>query len=269
MQLKRALKCTFVALLSIGILSSNVYAYTGDAFLNCYNLKKIVVSKDGQLEENFIYPAKIGEEVVEYVDGGNIREATKEEIANKIVEPLAKEVEKNMFYYKDNETGVILEAKAGVLPNNTNVIVKKLQPFEDNEDDENYENAMERLDKDKLRDLENADIYSIYIQDEKKRGIKPNGKVLVMFPIGEDFDENDLEILQIVSEEDVEYKKEIATIDGKKYCTFETDHFSIYCLYDRLRQHDYMEYSLKYTNISLFILLTILFIIIYKNRTNV
>ena len=137
------------------------------------------------------------------------------------------------------------------------------------DDNKSYENAIKNLDEDKAKRMERADLYSIDLVDENNEEIQPNGKVEVMLPIADNFDVNDLEILRVIEDEDIEYGKEIKVIKGIRYCSFKAEHFSVYCLYDRMRQHDYMEYAFPYTIATSVILVAIVSIALYNKKRKI
>lgn len=182
-----------------------------------------------------------------------------------------KDVEENKeqeFYIEDEETGIIIKAESGVIPFGAKILVNRLDKMKNNQG-ENYEEAMKNLDEDKEKNMEKAVFYSIDLVDDNNEEVQPNGNVEVMLPIPDDFDENDIKVFRVIEDKDIEYGKEIAVIRGVRYCSIKAEHFSIYCLYDRMRQHDYMEYVLPYTIATSVILLGIVGIALYNRKRNI
>lgn len=138
------------------------------------------------------------------------------------------------YNYVDKDTGVRFYAAEGVVPENTHFVVVEIIPGLHKEDDENYRNAIKDLDEDKKNEAEHLDLYRIDLVNDKEEKIVPNGYIKVMLPVSDKFDESDIEVLKVVSGRDVIYKNEITTIDGNRYCVFETNNFSTYCLMDKL-----------------------------------
>ena len=105
---------------------------------------------------------------------------------------------------------------------------------------------MEDLDEDKVGYIENLDVYSINLVDENSNKIQPNGEVTVMIPIKDDFDLNDLEILRVTVMDDGICDSKIVQKDDVKYCVFKTNHFSIYCVSDKLTVKEYIDILAPY-----------------------
>lgn len=60
--------------------------------------------------------------------------------------------------------------------------------------------------------------------------VQPNGKVKVYLPLPEEFDTSRLIVYRVENDTLIEYTVSIEEVDGIKYATFETDHFSKYVL---------------------------------------
>ena len=98
----------------------------------------------------------------------------------------------------------------------------------------------------------------INLIDESSNKIQPNGEVTVMIPIDKYFDLADLEVLRITAIDDEIHDSRVVEKDGIKYCAFETSHFSIYCLSDKLTLKEYIEIFAPYVIIFVSILTAIM-----------
>ena len=216
-----------------------------DAFKHCDMLKKIIIPANCIVDEETLEVLhtdniKSHKIEIEYVkeyestldDKNEIEEIVKR--ANTKIDSYEKK-----FYEEDERTGLILIADEGVLPSGTSMKIERLTP-EDIFDEENYNQAMKDLDSDKIHDIENIDLYSINLIDEYGNEVQPNGDVIVLIPVINYFELEDLEVLRITSIDDTYYDSEIIVRNGTKYCGFITNHFSIYCVSDKLSVYDYI-----------------------------
>ena len=148
--------------------------------------------------------------------------------------------------YVDNETGVRFYAPEGVVPEGTHFEITQVIPGLNKEDNKDYRNIIRNLDEDKKKEVENLDLYRIDLVNEKNKKISPNGYIKVMLPVNKRFDESDIEVLKVVSGKDVVYENKITQINGIKYCVFETNNFSTYCLFDKLAPNQTIQKYVPY-----------------------
>ena len=144
------------------------------------------------------------------------------------------------FDYTDPETGVKFHADEGILPDEAMILVRQLTPGvdEDKDADKEFVDLLENLDEVVRKQVEKLDAYIIELYDGNSNKIQPDGYVSVMIPVTDDFDQEDLEVLRVVQGEDVIFESDITEIDGQKYCVFKTNHFSTYCLIDKIGKSD-------------------------------
>ena len=205
-----------------------------NAFGLCPSLKKIVVAKGCVFEEGAIEEGV----KVEYIGDDKTKEVLEyDEIKELMVSPTDKKTEEEeAFFEKDDETGIIVSAEAGVVPQGVHMVVKKLKPGDieemANSNDENFEQAIKNIDDDKLKKMENLDMYTIELRDSDNNEIELTKDVVVMFPIVKNYSIKELEVLRVTPTDDVAYEPDIVEINGEKYCAINTNHFSIYCVYD-------------------------------------
>lgn len=129
----------------------------------------------------------------------------------------------NNINLSDDSTGIKLNANTDAVPENTTLVVKSVTSGD------TYKNAKITL---------GNTVSKIYVYDisleSKGVEIQPNGKVKISIPIPNDLDTSKLVIFRITDNgEKIEYTATIETIDGIKYATFETDHFSTYVLAEK------------------------------------
>lgn len=129
-----------------------------------------------------------------------------------------KVVEKN-----DKDTNIKLEAEKGVVSPYTKLEVSKIE-------NGNTYVVVEELLKDETSKI------TVFEIDLKENGVKiqPNGKVKISIPIPEDYDSSNLIVYRIEEGKKIKYDVKVETIEGKKYATFETDHFSTYVLAEKI-----------------------------------
>ena len=123
----------------------------------------------------------------------------------------------------NDETGIKLDTNTDAVPENTTLVVNTITSGD------TYINAQTVL---------NGTVSKMYVYDIslKSEGveIQPNGKVKISIPVPSDVDTSKLVIYRITDNgEKIEYTATIETIDGIKYATFETDHFSTYVLAEK------------------------------------
>ena len=150
------------------------------------------------------------------------------------------------FEYIDKETGVRFYAEKGVVPDGAHFVTEQIIPGLYKEDTQRYNDALKDLDEDKKKEIENLDLYRIDLVNDKNEKVLPNGYIRVMLPISKRFDEEDIEVLKILSGKDVVYDNQITTVNGNRYCVFKTNSFSTYCLIDRLAPNEMMQVYVPY-----------------------
>lgn len=117
----------------------------------------------------------------------------------------------------DNATNVKMNAKGGVLPNNTKL---EVNPITKGTTFNNIKNLLH---------TEKITVFDITL---KSNGVKiqPNGKVSITIPIPAGYDSSKLVVYRVDDNGNkIEYAYKVSIIDGK-YINFETDHFSKYVL---------------------------------------
>lgn len=138
---------------------------------------------------------------------------------------LKKEKSESTNQLNDNKTGITIQGNN--IPENTTIEVSKLT-----------NGNTFALVEETLEEVANKfTVYEINLLKDNTK-VQPNGKVKVSIPIPNGYDTNNLAIYRI--EENgtkTKYDVKVETIDGKKYATFETDHFSTYVLAE-LKQQD-------------------------------
>lgn len=209
-----------------------------EAFEICPSLKKIVVAKDCVFEEG-----SIGEDVkVEYAGDDDVPEEVEYYvIERKMVKPSERKMKnEEAFLEEDKETGIIVSAAAGVVPIDVHMTVRKITPINMESNEENFEKAINSLDGDKLKDVEKLEMYSIELYDETGEPANLNGEVTVMFPLTEKYSLKELQVLRVTPIDDVSYEPKIVDVDGEKYCSINTNHFSIYCVCDMYTGLEYV-----------------------------
>ncbi len=171
-----------------------------------------------------------------------------------------------VFNCQDNDSGVWVEAPAGVFPENSKLIVQTL-----NYDPEEYEKVLTGLDEDKKQMAERLKLFEIHVIDSSGNIIQPNtdyGLVTVRIPIPDDFDKDDLEVYRVLFNlPDSEFDEYVVTIDNKHYCEFKTDHFSPYALVDKKSDDNFSKIIIVVSILILLIMIAILvFIFLKKNK---
>lgn len=144
----------------------------------------------------------------------------------------------------DPETGVRVYADPGVFPKSVHLVVKKIDKGEGLS--EEYKDYLKNLDEEYRKQVEKLEFYDIKVVDEKSGVIQPNGKVTIQIPLKEGMDEKDLKSLLVLESKDSDFENKVVEIDGEKYCSFDVDHFSIYCLVDIFSVRDIFELLLPY-----------------------
>ena len=150
------------------------------------------------------------------------------------------------FDYIDPDTNVIFHADDGILPDDAMIVVRQIVPGLHEEDNKEFADMLSDLDKTIRDQVEKLDAYVVDLLDANSDPIQPDGYVTVMIPVGDDFDQEDLEVLRVVQGDDVVFESDLITIDGQKYCVFKTNHFSTYCLIDKMGKSDISSAYLPY-----------------------
>lgn len=117
----------------------------------------------------------------------------------------------------DNATNVKMNAKNGIIPDNT---ILEVRPITKGEIFNNIKNLLH---------TEKITVFDITL---KSNGVKiqPNGKVSITIPIPAGYDSSKLVVYRVDDNGNkIEYAYKVSIIDGK-YINFETDHFSKYVL---------------------------------------
>ncbi|MBP5427558.1 MAG: hypothetical protein J6Y29_06720 [Clostridiales bacterium] len=150
------------------------------------------------------------------------------------------------FNFVDEETGVRFHAEAGIVPENAVMAIRQIIPGIHAEEDAEFSAILEDLDEAVRSQVEKLDAYIVDLLDGDSKPIQPDGYITVMIPVQDDFDQEDLAVLRVISGDDVMYESELTTIDGQKYCVFKTNHFSTYCLVDKIGKNDSASVYLPY-----------------------
>ena len=241
-----------------------------NAFQGCSSIRNITVAEGCQFEQNAIPIDKLINGHVKIIHHNQVvTKLTEEKFQNSIVEDSVKEKipEDKEFYQIDDNTGIRVHAPAGVFPANSHILVKKLEHGSKNNDlDDNYKKAVENLDKENKKKIEKINLYSVKVVDDNSNVLQPNGEVTIMLPVPENFNENDLEALRIMSGKDTSFSSNIVEIDGKKYCAFVTDHFSIYGLIDKLTVEDFIKHMVPYLIVYIILGISVAIYFILKKR---
>lgn len=121
----------------------------------------------------------------------------------------------------DKDTGISMETTTNIVPKDTLLVVNSI------ETGTSFYQEVYNV----IGQARNIKIYDITL---KSNGItiQPNGKVKIRIPIPENFDTSNLKVYRIEGTDKIEYTVTIEEINGIKYATFETDHFSTYVLAD-------------------------------------
>ncbi len=132
--------------------------------------------------------------------------------------------EESTLQIKDEATNIKIDTTTAVLPVNTKLVA-----------DEIKEGETFNLATKVLKDLvDKINVYDITLQSNGVK-VQPNGKVKVSIPIPEGMDTNNLVVYRIdEAGNKTEYIVTVETIDNIQYATFETDHFSIYVLGEKI-----------------------------------
>jgi len=145
-----------------------------------------------------------GERIMVYSDG-----------TSSVLEKIEKPVED-----KNEETGIVLQATTGELPEDTKLVVDEITTGKLYN---NIGNILESI----------ANNFYAYKINLSSRGeiIQPNGKVKINIPIPEDLDTSNLAVYRILEDaSNIEYGVALEEIDGVEHAGFETEHFSTYIL---------------------------------------
>ncbi len=118
----------------------------------------------------------------------------------------------------DTNTNIKLESTTGVVPSDVVLDVKPITTG-------NAYTSVKKV-------LTNVSKFVAYDITLKSNGveIQPNGKLKIKLPIPDGYDTSKLVVYRIDGNNKIKYNVKVETIDGKKYATFETDHFSTYVL---------------------------------------
>lgn len=160
------------------------------------------------------------------------------------------------FDYIDPDTNIRLHADAGIVPEDVTVAIRQIVPGMYEDENKEFESVLNDLDKVIRDQVEKLEAYMVDLLDKDLNPVQPDGYITVMVPVRDDFDQEDLEVLRVVQGDDVIFESDLKTIDGQKYCVFKTNHFSTYCLIDKLGKNDtvnkylpYMVYVLALTSL--------------------
>ncbi|MCI8470665.1 MAG: hypothetical protein HFJ35_04165 [Clostridia bacterium] len=119
----------------------------------------------------------------------------------------------------DKETNITLEAKDGVVPKDTILVVNTIN--------NNYYNYQQLANI--FHNSKNFKMFDIRLESNGV-AIQPNGKVKISVPIPAEFDKSNLVVYRVEENGDkIEYT---VTVNGD-VATFETDHFSTYVLAEK------------------------------------
>lgn len=119
----------------------------------------------------------------------------------------------------DETTGIQLDAKDGVLPDNTTLVVNSLKSGKQ------YD-----IIKDSLADVSEKFLaFDIWLENNGIK-VQPNGNVTVSIPIPSDYDKSNLTVYYI---DDNGTKEEIVSSVKEDNIVFATDHFSTYVLAEK------------------------------------
>ena len=124
------------------------------------------------------------------------------------------------FDLSGNSTGIYLHSNKDVIPESTVLDTKSITSGNE---------------YDKVKTILGNTVSKMYVYDisleSKGVAIQPNGKVKISIPIPNDVDTSKLIIFRITDNgEKIEYTASLETMNGIKYASFETDHFSTYVL---------------------------------------
>ncbi len=117
----------------------------------------------------------------------------------------------------DKTTGITLNANSGVVPANTQLIVKAISKETTN------------TVKESLKDMAKYTAYDITLLSDNK-AVQPNGKVTIKFAIPNGYDKTRLTVYRIAENGT---KTQYDTKIVGNYAVFETDHFSTYVLAEK------------------------------------
>ena len=124
----------------------------------------------------------------------------------------------------DNTTNIKLEADTTVVPEDTKIVVNRI------ENGSTYETAEKTL-KDIVSKMY---VYDITLKSNNAE-IQPNGKVKISIPIPEDYNKANLVVYRI-DENGTKTEYTVKVLDN--YAVFETDHFSTYVLAEKANIED-------------------------------
>lgn len=179
------------------------------------NLNSYVIEEISKYYKDFgskIYEITKGTKDLNITDGYIVK-SKETEIDNYII--LRKNTKTKLI---DNNSGVKLETNVEVVPEDTELVVKKIL------DGKEYDNIKEIL-KGKTNKFIAYDISLM----RNNANIQPNGKIKISLPIPTEYDNSKLILYSIVDNREIEY--EILKKDG--FAIFETDNLSTYVLAER------------------------------------
>ena len=132
---------------------------------------------------------------------------------------LNKDISKVKVESIDKDTNVKLETVGAVVPTNTIMEVKTVK-----------EGTVFDTVKKVVTDAKNYKVFDITLESDGKK-IQPNGNVKISIPVPNDMGTENLVVYRVAEDgKKTEYKVTVETVDGLKYATFETNHFSTYVL---------------------------------------
>ncbi len=117
----------------------------------------------------------------------------------------------------DKNTGIVLNANSGVVPSNTQLVVKAISKETTN------------TVKESLKDMSKYTAYDITLLSDNK-AIQPSGKVTIKFAIPNGYDKTRLTVYRIAENGT---KTQYDTKIVGDYAVFETNHFSTYVLAEK------------------------------------
>ena len=121
----------------------------------------------------------------------------------------------------DKNTGISMETTTNIVPKDTLLVVNSI------DSGTSFYQEVNNI----IGQAKNIKIYDITLKSNGV-SIQPNGTVKISIPIPENFNTSDLKVYRIEGTDKIEYALTIEELNGIKYATFETDHFSTYVLAD-------------------------------------
>lgn len=123
----------------------------------------------------------------------------------------------------DSRTNIKLETLKDIIPDNTTMDIIEITSGP----------TFEKIESN-LTEIKNFKAFDITLKSNNTN-IQPNGKVKISIPIPENFDASKLIVYRL---DDDNSKTEYQVTAANGYATFETDHFSIYVLGERVEVSD-------------------------------